>query len=250
MTSTQDILIAGNLAAWADHLGQLKDLHPDTWADKAFGELARYPNCPLPFCPAVLELADRGGWGSSKEPWNSLVDAASHGQWDLVPMILQAPVDVGRDSDEIDYLAVRDLDRGLWTHIDLLRPNAFLSERNLGKLGHDLFKHNEDTYFSPLKENVIAQLVKLPKHEKAGQILATDFVLTQRVPDCFTDLDAPGALPSLVLLVNAGWLDLEVARQVAEPREAATLERIARVEHGVLRQREMAVGRSSALRRI
>lgn len=234
MEVADDILNESNLADWRGLLHKQAREYPDTWADRAFSTLAKYRYEITPLCEEIFAVGEQAGWGSFGKVGVCLLEAMRHDRWDLAPWILKAPVEHDISSDEIDYLTIQGLDRGFWTHLDLLRPQAMLDERNVGRVGHDIFKHNENSYYAPLNEAMITQLIKLPKHETTGAILGKDFALTQRVPDCYTDLDAPGALPSLVLLVNAGWLDLGVAKSTLEPRETKALEAITRIEKAAL----------------
>ena len=250
METFDTILNESNLVDWRGLLHKQAQDYPDTWADRAFSTLAKYRYEITPLCEEIFAVGEQAGWGSLGKVGVCLLEAMRYDRWDLVPWILKAPVEHDISNDEIDYLVIRGLDRGLWPHLDLLRPEAMLNERNVGKVGHDLFKHNENTYYAPLKEDVIERLIKLPKHETTAAIMAGHFVFTQRDPDCFTDLDAPGALPSLALLVNAGWLDLDKAKANLEPRDAKTLEVIARIEQAALERSIPTAGPSVSARRM
>jgi hypothetical protein len=250
MDELQTLLNQQNQAPWAAHLREQVKQNPQGWADDAFCAVARLTQYPQTFeavSKTIFEVAQEAGWS---ELSSCLMVAMTHAAWDLVPIILSVPVEHDLSSDEIDYLVVRDLQRGLWSYPDLLRPQIMLEQRNIKKLGLDIFKHSEDTYYAPLNEEVIAKLVKLPKHHYTGVILGRDFAYAQRLPDCPTDLDAPGALPSLVMMVQSGWLDLDTAKHLLEPREQKTREMIARIENEVLANTSRPASGSPGIRRM
>jgi hypothetical protein len=234
MLSTQDMFGNGGVEDWKRHLNNLHSQRPNDWADLAFFQLAQhYGNIDL-FCREIETFGERAGWGSDDVPWGSLIELMRRDKWEVIPLILKLSPNLDLENTEIDHLAVDALEKGFWSHLDLLRPNAFLNKTTGGKVAHGIFKHNEQSYHAPLDEHNIKQLVQLPKHDETAQILGRQFAYTQRDPECFTDLDMPGTLSCLVIMVNAGWLDLGAAKGILEPRETPILERIARIENAVM----------------
>lgn len=234
MNALREALNQYDQAPWAAHLQAQAQKNPERWADDAFCDVARLIKYPQTFdrvCETIFQVANTVGWGSFP---TCLLIAMRQGDWDLVPWILKAPVKHDFSSSEIDYLVTRDLSRGVWPHVDLLRPDVMLDERNVNKLGHDLFKHNENTYYSPLKEDVICKLVQLPKHEHTDLILGFNFTYAQRLVDCDTDMEAPGVLECLAILAKSGWLDLNAAREVLDKRDNSARRAIALVENAML----------------
>jgi hypothetical protein len=233
MRSPQDIFEKGDIHAWREHINDLHALQAAEWADRSFFRLVQYHGKIEPFVDETKALAGQVGWGGADAPWASFTEAMRRDKWSLIPLMLEVAPRLDLADKEIDYLAVKALDKGLWPQLDLLRASMFMDTMNVQKMGHDIFKHNRGSYYSPLNENTIRQLVQLPKHEQTSEILGHQFAYTQR-DDGFTDLEKPGVLSSLVIMVDAGWLDLDAARSILQPNEGKILARIPSVESAVL----------------
>lgn len=257
------------LEDWKNGLETLRRTRPDTWVSTAFLSLGKrfQTEGHEAFCGAIFEVGVQRGWGDQNvDISETLIEVMSFDAWHLVPWILRLPQRAAGKSEEgeahftlkesygeISYLALRGLDRGVWTHLDLLCPTIFQGDeglKNVRRVGHDIFKHNEFTYYSPLRPEVIERLAGLPHHPDAGAILGKSFAVQQRDADCFTDINLPGVFDALVIMAKSGWLDTAAARREVRPSDAQTLDKIARIEAATLSQTAKASSGTRAPRRV
>lgn len=229
------ILKASDADAWRAHLLQEAASAPHRWTVDAFKAICRFSTDAAPMGEIVADVASEKGWGGDAPGFmGCLTDACGYEALPLIPWILKAPVAFELPDTEISFMALRALDRGIWSYLDLLDPQIMMDEFNIKRMGHDIFKHNEYTYYTPLSADVIDKLIQLPKHPNTGAILGEKFAIQQRDPDCFTDIDLPGTFDQLLKMTRAGWLDLDAAKSAITPKETRTMNIISQLERDLL----------------
>lgn len=229
------ILKASDADAWRKHLLQEATSAPTRWTVDAFKAICRFSTDAGTMGEIVADVASEKGWGGDQAGFmGCLIDACGYEALALIPWILKAPVAFELPDEEISFMAVRALDRGVWPYLDLLAPEVMMDEFNVKRMGHDIFKHNEYTYYTPLSADVIDKLIQLPKHPNAGKILGEKFAIQQRDPDCLTDTDLPGVFDQLLKMARSGWLDLDAAKSAIGPHETRTIKILSKLERDLL----------------